>query len=271
MQSYGSIKDSMSTEQPSQFNLLYNLLFMAVIGLVLYLIPQPSPHENMIVFELSRNPEKVEARKAAYAESNEETHTEETAEPDAHSGQVPSVQQPVEEEKREYAEELIEEGKSLRKIVSDGFGTSSFSSVEANDRLTDVEYFREYSRIYKEQKLKGVQPESRTDVVIRYYEKEKDGDKIFRLRALGFYVHERPTSEKFDQYASNAIYYGDKVALEDIKMVAYTLMRQGVDIKTIEPSQFFSDWKAHSIEIGADDTMQDAPSLTLGDIRLLRF
>ncbi|MEQ9299915.1 MAG: hypothetical protein RIF33_15175 [Cyclobacteriaceae bacterium] len=260
----------MSTEQPSQFNLLYNLLFMAVIGLVLYLIPQPSPHENMIVFELSRNPEKAEARKVAYEEKKAEASTEETVEPDAHDPETAPAQQPV-EEKREYAEELIEEGKSTRKVVSDGFGTSSFSAVEANDALTDVEYFREYSRIYKEQKLKGVQPESRTDVVIRYYAKEKDGDKIFRLRALGFYVHERPTSEKFDQYASNAIYYGDKVSLEDIKMVAYTLMRQGVDIKTIEPSQFFSDWKAHSIEIGADDTMQDAPSLTLGDIRQLRF
>ncbi len=271
MQAYGSPKNSMSTEQPGPINLLYNLLFTAAICLVLYLIPQPADHENMIVFELSRNPKKVEARKTAYADKDEASHKAESSESEINEAANDELQPEPEEIEREHAEELIEEGKSSRKIVSDGFGTSSFSAVEANDALTDVEYFREFSRIYKEQKLKGVQPESRTDVVIRYYQKEKDGDKIFRLRALGFYIHERPTSEKFDQYASNAIYYGDKVSLEDIKMVAYTLMRQGVDIKTIEPSQFFSDWKAHSIEIGADDTMQDAPSLTLGDIRSLRF
>lgn len=262
----------MSEEQANQSNLLYYLLFTGVIALVLYFIPQPTDRENMIVFELSRNPKKVEAHEAKSDYSAEENTEIETTEPEEPRTESEAMQSEApNEEEREHAETLIEEGKSQRKIVSDGFGRSSFSAVEANDNLTDVEYFREFSRIYKEQKLKGVQPESRTDVVIRYYKKAKDGDKIFRLRALGFYIHERPSSEKFDQYASNAIYYGDKVSLEDIKMVAYTLMRQGVDIKTIEPSQFFSDWKAHSIEIGTDDTMQDMPSLTLGDIRRLRF
>jgi hypothetical protein len=258
----------MSEEQASRYNLLYYLLFTGAIGLVLYLIPQPADQENMIVFELSRNPKKTEIYQEAAEPASKQYTAVESEEPEVSTPE--DNETPVVEE-REHAENLIEEGKTRKKIVSDGFGRSSFSAVESNDELTDIEYFREFSRIYKEQKLKGVQPESRTDVVIRYYKKEKDGDKIFRLRALGFYIHERPSSERFDQYASNAIYYGDKVALEDIKMVAYTLMRQGFDLKTIEPSQFFSDWKAHSIEIGTDDTMQDAPSLTLGDIRRLRF
>lgn len=265
----------MSDPQSSPFNLLYNLLFLSGIGLVLYLIPQPAEDENMIVFELTRNPKQVEAHQEKHQDTpaygnGEELNEEASAFP-TESDHATDVGEAAAVQKKEHAETLIEEGKSTRKVMSEGFGRNSFSAVQANEELSDVEYFREFSRVYKEQKLKGVQPESRTDVVIRYYQKEKDGDRIFRLRALGFYIHERPTSERFDQYASNAIYYGDKVSIEDIKMVAYTLMRQGVEIKTIEPSQFYSDWKAHSIEIGTDDTMQDAPSLTLGDIRRLDF
>ncbi|MEM8893013.1 MAG: hypothetical protein AAGC88_00465 [Bacteroidota bacterium] len=259
----------MSVDNSDISNLLKYLLFLAIIGLILYLIPSPPKKANTIRFETSRNPEKVEVKINEAEEFGKPENNEVVLVSDTEPEEIDNkpLQLPIEEEDG-HAEELINVG---RFNSNETASNSGFESVERNTQLSDIEYFREFSRIYKERKLKGVQPESRTDVVIRYYEKQKDGDKIFELRNLGFYIHQRPSSERFDQYASNAIYYGDQVAKEDIKMVAYTLIRQGVDIKTIEPSQFFSDWKAHSIEIGTDDTIDDAPPLTIGDVRDLNF
>ncbi|GEM_PF-4862778 len=258
----------MSDERPGLTNLLKYLLFTAVIGAVLYFIPQPTEKHNVISYGVSRNPQKAEIKESEQSDESETDTSSITSISEQDEVDNTPLQLPIEEED-DYSEEPINEDNPRVETLPSYAPSQDFSNFENSDDLSDIDYFREFSRIYREQKLKGVQPESRTDVVIRYYQKEKDGEKVFHLRSLGFYIHQRQSSERFDQYASNAIYYGDKVSSEDLKMVAYTLIRQGIDLKTIEPSQFFSDWKAHSIEIGTDDTMENAPSLTISDIRNL--
>lgn len=102
----------------------------------------------------------------------------------------------------------------------------------------------------------------RSDVVVRYYKKPLDEQKVLSLTDLGFYVHERPTSKDLMKFASNAIYYGDSVRREDIITIANHLKSQGIELKLIEHSRYGDGWKSHSIEIGVDSTFIDEPTLT---------
>lgn len=108
-----------------------------------------------------------------------------------------------------------------------------------------------------------------SDVVIRYYRKPDDGDKIDQLKELGYYVHERSSNEYFQTYLTNTIYYGDSVKREDILLVAYQLRKAGVKLQAIEHSRYGSNWKSHSIEIGTDTAMVTMPELSLDTIRYI--
>ncbi len=112
---------------------------------------------------------------------------------------------------------------------------------------------------------------SRTDIVIRYYRHPPDGNSPYALEELGYYIHERPISEGLENYQSNAIFYGDSVRLEDIQIVAYTLLKEGLPIKVIRPSKFSNSWKSKSIEIGTDTTLFELPTLTEDEIKKLSF
>ncbi|MGB3468785.1 MAG: hypothetical protein WBA74_26105 [Cyclobacteriaceae bacterium] len=105
------------------------------------------------------------------------------------------------------------------------------------------------------------------DVVIRYYRKPRDGDKVDHLKELGFYIHERPTKTELKDLYTNTIYYGDSVRREDILVVAYQLIRSGIKLQAIDHSRFGDNWKSHSIELGTDTTMLNRPELSLDSIR----
>ncbi len=104
----------------------------------------------------------------------------------------------------------------------------------------------------------------RQDVIVRYYKHEKDGDIVYWLKNLSYYIHEREATETTG-LKSNILYYGDHVAVEDIKIVAYTLMDQGLSLKAIENSQF--GWKSTALEIGTDTLLLDNKTLTIEDIQ----
>ena len=104
---------------------------------------------------------------------------------------------------------------------------------------------------------------SREDVVIRYYKHEKDGDKVYALKDLRYYLHEKPATET-KGLGSNVMYYGDEVNKEDIQVVAFTLLENGIPLKSIERSKY--DWKSNSIEIGTDSLLIGQKNLTENDI-----
>lgn len=140
--------------------------------------------------------------------------------------------------------------------------------VEKPSPISDTEFFDNLLEKYnaKGAKANG-NSESRTDVVIRYYKKSNDGDRVYKLRNLGFYIHERPAEDDFNEYASNAIFYGDAVKKEDLVMIAYSLMKNGVKLQSITLSKFHDAWKAHSIEIGTDTTALNEQPITLAKLR----
>ena len=137
-----------------------------------------------------------------------------------------------------------------------------------NPNLNDQEYFERLKEEYYKTYVQNI-PEgrSRTDVIVRYYKHNADGENVYKLNELRYYIHERDASDATIDMPSNAIFYGDNIKSEDVQIVAYTLLENGVPIKTIRPSKFGSDWKSNSIEIGTDTTLFNNSNLTLAEVR----
>tara|TARA_Y100001949_G_scaffold165307_1_gene160920 strand:- start:777 stop:1502 length:726 start_codon:yes stop_codon:yes gene_type:complete len=132
------------------------------------------------------------------------------------------------------------------------------------------DYFASLLKSYKQNTLSKLEKnKARTDIVIRYYHHEPDGNSAYALGSLGYYIHEREVSPEYLNYQSNAIFYGDSVSLTDLQIVSYTLLEEGLPIKIIKPSKFHDSWKAHSIEIGTDTTAFNTPTITLRQVQSL--
>ncbi len=112
--------------------------------------------------------------------------------------------------------------------------------------------------------------EKRQDVVVRYYPHTPDGNIIYQLEELGYYVHQRETTEGLENVQTNSIYYGDAVDVRDIQYIARYLISQGIVIRQITPSRFHADWKANAIEIGASVQAQSNEPLTVDDLASFR-
>lgn len=139
---------------------------------------------------------------------------------------------------------------------------------QKEEQLSGDDYFQNLKNAYLSPILAEVpQGRSREDVVVRYYKHNKDNDKVYALKALGYYLHEKE-AEDSKEYGSNVLYYGSDVDLRDIQIVAYTLLQNGVPLRAIEPSQF--DWKYHSLEIGADSLLEDRRVLSIDKIISLK-
>jgi len=147
----------------------------------------------------------------------------------------------------------------------------NFSVRLPDNSLSNIEYFSQLIEDYKSE-LKDKIPgnKNRTDIIIRYYHHEQDGDKAIALKNLGFYLHERPVDDAFASYPSNTLYYGDSVSERDIQIVAYSLISNEIEIKSIQESRFHDSWKANAIEIGADTSIVTKANLTLDEIRAFR-
>jgi hypothetical protein len=133
----------------------------------------------------------------------------------------------------------------------------------------DQNYFQNLIQEYERNVLdKLAKNESRTDVIIRYYKHERDSGKVSVLADYGFYLHERPVTDQMGQYESNSLFYGDSVNSEDIKLIAYLLLQQGIPIKQIVPSKYHDGWKARAIEIGTDLSISDKAPLSAKDLQV---
>lgn len=153
---------------------------------------------------------------------------------------------------------------------------SESSDVPPNDQkstkstIMPSDYFSNLIADYKKNTLSELdENKARTDIVIRYYHHEPDGNSAYALSSLGFYIHEREVAKEYANYQSNAIFFGDSISLADLQIVSYTLLQEGLPIKIIKPSKFHDSWKAHSIEIGTDTTAFDKPTITYKEIQSL--
>jgi len=140
---------------------------------------------------------------------------------------------------------------------------------EPNDAsLTDTAYFEKLVENYKNKVLS--QTEYRNDVVVRYYKHLRDSGRAEVLVPYGFYLHVRPVdSSGYVTNICNMINYGQDFPVQDIKLIAYLLLENGMPIKRVVPFKYFDGWKHKSIEIWADPSLENAPPLSLEELRSL--
>lgn len=166
-----------------------------------------------------------------------------------------------EDSKQEKLTAQIAKSDSTVTIVEDTIEDSnSFNAKETNDYGSLADLKNNYLALKIANLPTG---QLRNDVVLRYYKHEKDGDKVYDLSDLGYYIHEKEATETAG-LGSNILYYGEEVNVEDIQIVALTLLNKGIPIKSIEKSQF--DWKSNSIEIGTDTLLLNSSNLSNQDV-----
>ena len=119
---------------------------------------------------------------------------------------------------------------------------------------------------YKNGKINKLEPNQlRSDVLIQYYNRKENTKQSITLTQLGFEIHNKYTNNSKE--VANILRFGEDVALEDIQLVAYILLKQGVPLKQMVPSSYHSDWKPYAIEIGVDPLIEERPILTYRKIR----
>jgi energy-coupling factor transporter ATP-binding protein EcfA2 len=100
-------------------------------------------------------------------------------------------------------------------------------------------------------------PEHVTNTSIQYFKKPTDSPKlVIALQDLGFAVSEESAGNPRE---TNSIWYGAAVPENDVKLVAYALMRGGIDLQAIQPSDRV---ETDVIQVGHNPRLQDEAPFT---------
>ncbi len=108
----------------------------------------------------------------------------------------------------------------------------------------------------------------RKPIVVQYFPKDIDGNKVTSaFDGYGFIVQiKKPL---IPDMPSNSIVFGKNVNPEDAKLVAYTLIRAGIEIKGIYYS-ILGDAKKTVVQVVAHRESLNKPSLSVEQIKNLR-
>lgn len=106
-----------------------------------------------------------------------------------------------------------------------------------------------------------------TEVIIEYFPKPQDGDRVEQaLRKIKYQLIVQPTIVA--NQPTNAIWFGSQVKLEDVKLVAETLISSGIEIKAIKPFQQETEFTRLRIQVGAESQFANQPPLKLEQVQL---
>ena len=131
----------------------------------------------------------------------------------------------------------------------------------SRDILTSKEADRERT------KLASIAPkEKRQRATIQYFPKNVDKKIVENsLKELGFnLISGRPN---LPNTPTNAIWFGENIDIDSVKLVAYTLIRAGIEIKVISPFSSPGGNKSNLIQVGSWKKFIDYPALTIQQIQ----
>lgn len=112
--------------------------------------------------------------------------------------------------------------------------------------------------------------ETRSKITIQYFPKDVDERKVDdALHNLGFRLDKK--QPLVVDVPTNSIWFGEKAELEDVKLVAYTLTRAGVQLRAIESFKVPMGKKAFLVQVGASRFVLNEPVFTVEKIRALTF
>ena len=105
----------------------------------------------------------------------------------------------------------------------------------------------------------------RRDTKVVYYPKDTDGKRVeAALKDLGFQVVEGHGNAELGKKETNAIFFGPRVKLEDLKLVAVALVKGGVTIQVIRPSHIAAN--ADVIQVANSQHLGSNPPFTIETI-----
>jgi hypothetical protein len=106
--------------------------------------------------------------------------------------------------------------------------------------------------------------------VVWYFPKNVDGPKVVAaLEQGGFSVVQKSGNPLNESFATNAVWVGDNVTLDQAKFVALTLIRAGVEIKAIQRLRNGQGARSSLIEVGVDQALQAAPPMSADTVSKL--
>jgi hypothetical protein len=109
------------------------------------------------------------------------------------------------------------------------------------------------------------------NVIVSYYDRTIDEKRVaLELQALGYQFVKKSSSDYMKKNATNSIWFGSMVPIQDVKIVAFALIRAGVPLKGIRPypsSKENPGYKRNIIEVGASIDLKDKPLLSVDYIK----
>ncbi|MBC6481788.1 MAG: hypothetical protein GDA56_32530 [Hormoscilla sp. GM7CHS1pb] len=141
----------------------------------------------------------------------------------------------------------------------------SFGSTNENPSIDSVKESLK-ADIVRDKLIKSTDNSSRENITVQYFPKNVDRRIVEdALRELNFnYI----TGESELSISTNAIWFGNDVPIEDVKLVAYTLIRAGVEIKAIRPFPSTSSNRDRLIiQVGSDAEYQSREPLSVDEIQ----
>ncbi len=145
---------------------------------------------------------------------------------------------------------------SQPKILGD-FGLTEARAGKPLEELSTSELVRGEilaANKYRGELIEARPPSDRLDTTLWYYNKEIDSPALRNaLKEIGFTVNNMIAQQNQAEDATNAVWYGPEVDLNDYKAVIVSLIRAGIDIRRTGPSCRNLEIKRGVIEIGSSD------------------
>ncbi len=117
--------------------------------------------------------------------------------------------------------------------------------------------------------LTNIDFNSVASINIEYFPKDVDQEVVISaLKNVGFTIK---TKQPFNRLETNAIWVGNSVTIDEIKMVALILFRAGVDIISIRRFKNGQGNKHKTIQIGSDPDLIGKSPLRFADIMNIRI
>jgi hypothetical protein len=170
---------------------------------------------------------------------------------------------------RRYAEEKSKLAEQKQGEYSRVFNilvkNSYLQSEQATNIFTHSKAFDEFVKVNdkRQEVLSSASQSIRSAITIQYFYKDKDPEIVkASLQELGYNV--QMGSSDLDEVPTNCIWFSQGINKEEIRLVALTLVRAGIQIKEIRP--FIGKKSDRLIQIGGKKALLGRSNLTIDEI-----
>jgi hypothetical protein len=157
----------------------------------------------------------------------------------------------------------------LGPVLTDEYGRFAFVGIPAGNYLLRM-YSGDRTTLLWQQTVQV--PEALAPIVIRdvrivYYPKTVDGTTVDNaLLGVGLPYDHSNRTDFYNPHATNTVWFGDNVDLENVKTVADALLRAGVHLRAVRRFTDGSGWKAKVIEVGSSPQHLTGPDLKMSTV-----